>query len=373
MKIVNSFNPSLYNFSYQNTLKRIRTTDCLIKSPSVDTFTFSGTAKKNKKVSQTEDIIESSSTSRASLSSEKAVNQQERGSVGLSQKIYDESDYAFGLLKYSLGKIFNVHVIDIDSHDATNKINNAINSANENKPIVMITARRKSAKSIAEKMGTLKIKGRKAVKEEMSDLIGARIILSGNTTEAGDYVIDKLSDAVKKNHLKIIKIKNHGQEDSKYNYASSRKIDKLVETARKNGEPLCTYSDSPRDSGYLALHIITGEIADGFRAEIQIMGLDVSRFKEIEDLCYKCRAGKKVPKKYKEIEEIFKEASKNKTFAADFLEYTKRAYAYEREKPVVKDKACNSFLKIPEDLNIPENLDFNKILHSMSMADIEDV
>ena len=45
----------------------------------------------------------------------------------------------------------------------------------------------------------------------------------------------------------------------------------------------------------------------------------------------------------------------------EFIEYTKRAYAYERLKPLMPDKAEAEYLRIPSDLNIPKELDFNNL------------
>ncbi len=324
---------------------------------SADTISFEGKTE-NKKANQ----------SNETSSSKKEVNHSYRPSLNNAQKIYDESEYAYGQLKYILSQTFGMHVIDSDSADFKKRADIALDS-NRAKPVVMITARRKSPASIAEKMSTQKIRSTACAKRDLNDLIGARIIVSGTSTEEGNYVLDKLTDAVKKGRIKIEKVKNHGQPDSKLRYATKAKLDKIVTTSRKSGVPLCQYIDQPRDTGYLAIHLITDEIADGYNAEIQIMGLDVERFKEIEDLCYKCRAGKKVPKKYEAIENLFKSYKNDKKMWEDYSEYTKRAYAYERLKANHKKDENLEFLSIPKDLNIPKELDFNNIAFIKKKAD----
>lgn len=301
---------------------------------------------------------------------DKKVVQSERSNMKLAQDIYLETEYPMKMLKFILGDIFDTNVIDVDEYSSEEQINRTFNN-NRNEPVVVITARRKRPDSISEKMSSYHIKSKSAAKSEVKDLIGARIMVSGTSTKEGGYVVDKLIDAVKKKRIKIEKIKNHGQENKSLSYASSAKLNKLLDAARKNGSPMCTYVDEPRDSGYIALHIITGEIADGYSAEIQVIGVDVDSFKELEDICYKCAAGKNLPKKYESLKEIFKPLKSNKKMMAEFLEYTKRAYAYERKKPIHNKHDYKERLPIPEDLNIPSELDFNNLQILKSKIDSE--
>lgn len=310
-----------------------------------------------------------------SSSDEKKINHSDRGSLGVTQSVYDEGEYAYGHFKYVLSYIFDTKVIDLDAEDYEKQALRSLDN-NREKPVVMITARRKSPASIAEKMGSKTIRKKHCIKDKMNDLIGARIVVSGTSSKEGDYVLDKISEAVKKGRLSITEVKVHGQEDPKLKYATGTKINKLVNTARKYNQGKdkgqCTYIDKPRDSGYLAIHLITGDIGDGYKAEIQIMGLDVENFKEIEDLCYKCHAGKNVDKKYKEIADLFKPYRENTNLMANFLEYTKRAYAYERLKPVHNKDEYKERLHIPKDLIIPPELDFNNIEKLKLKADREE-
>lgn len=325
---------------------------------SFDTVTFSGRPKAN-----------------ISSSDSKKINHSDRGSLGVAQSVYDEAEYAYGHLKYVLSYIFDTKVIDNDSPDFERQVIRSLDN-NKDKPVVMITSRRKSPASIAEKMGSKTIRKKHCIKDKMNDLIGARIVLSGTSPKEGDYVLDKISDAVKRGRLSITEVKVHSQEDPKLKYATKTKMNKLVSTARKYNQGKdrgnCTFIDQPRDSGYLAIHLITGDIGDGYNAEIQIIGLDVENFKEIEDLCYKCHAGKNVDKKYKAIADLFKPYKNNESFMADFLEYTKRAYAYERLKPIHNKDEYKDRLHIPKDLNIPQELDFNNIENLKRLADREE-
>lgn len=294
-----------------------------------------------------------------SKSDKKKIDQSDRVPLKNAQGLYLDSDYAFAQLKFILNNTFGENLIDIDSPNAQTRIERAM-FENKDKPIVCVTGRRKSPESIVEKMASKHLRSKKDAKEDLHDLIGARVVVSGTSTREGDYVIEKLTDAVKKGRIKLDEVKLHGQDNPKLNYATKAKLNKLVETARKNGSPMCKYTDEPRDTGYLALHINTGEIADGYKAEIQIMGVDISEFKEVEDLVYKIRSKKNVPAKYEPIKNLFA-SLKTQQAQERYNEYTKRAYAYERLKPIHEKDDYADYLPAPDDLGIPPELDFNNI------------
>lgn len=295
-----------------------------------------------------------------SKTASKKIDKTSRPNHKVANKVYEESEEAFDQFRYTLNQLFNMPVIELGGVNYEERINIAIEE-NQNNPIVMILARRKTPNSIAEKMSSLKIKSAQEARERMRDIIGARIVLSGNSQKEGDYVISKIIEAIKANKLKIKEIKVHSQDDPKLQYVSNRKINSLLTTCNKKNEEII-YKNQPRDSGYLAVHLITGELQNGYKAEIQIMGLEVAKFKEIEDLCYKCHSGKLLHKKYKSLQKDFSPLAKNNKIMAQFLEYTKRAYANERLKTTHKKGMYEEFLSIPPDLNlIPKNLDFNEI------------
>lgn len=345
----NSFSTNLLNGNFSN----------LAPLP-FDTVSF-GEARKRPNLRPVPEDVPVAKVKRSS-SGEKRIDHSERTSLNLTQRIYDESEYAFKKLKLILSDAFpGIKVVDLDNENARGIMSREL-ADNQNKPVILITARRKHPASISEKMAQSHLRSKKAAKERINDLIGARIIVSGNSTKEGEYVLDRLTDAVKKGRFRIKHVKNHLQEDDRLNYVGRKRLDKFVADNRRiNGISSCKYTDEPRDSGYLAIHIITDEIEDGFNAEIQIMGYDVERFKELEDICYKCHAKKGVLKKYKPLEEIFKPVQQDPRLQREFLEYTKRAYAYERLKPLTSDKTESEYLKIPSDLNIPKELDFNNL------------
>lgn len=308
-------------------------------------------------------------TSNVSKTSSKKMDYANRPNLAAATKVYQDSEYDFDQFKYTLGQIFDAPVIEMGAIDYKGKINRAIDER-QNKPIIMIETRRKTPTSIAEKMASLKLNSADEAKNEMHDIIGARIILSSPSKKDGDQVLETLTNAVKKGKIKILEIKNHSQENPELHYASRGKLGKLLTACRKK-TPMCSYKDEPRDSGYLAIHLITDKLSNGYKAEIQIMGLEVAKFKEVEDLCYKCHSGKALHSKYKSLQKEF-EPLKDKNTMEEYLEYTKRAYARERLKTEHKKGSLEEFLPIPKDLKkIPKNLDFNTIANKKRILDLK--
>ena len=215
----------------------------------------------------------------------------------------------------------------------------------------------------------------------MTDIVGARIIMADTSKEAVDSVINKLTEAVKNNDLKILEIENYRPDPEldggdnvikSYDYASAKSLrelklacdDKLGMSIRKVDE------DVP--SGYMAIHMLV-QLPNGFIGEIQILGEEVERLKDIEDICFKFKNGKKVkniPAKVKNM--LAPLNNKNdEILRKEYNIYTRQAYIYQRElelnNPYGRKKRNNEFLRIPDYL--PSNLDFNNLYTNMKRSD----
>ena len=147
----------------------------------------------------------------------------------------------------------------------------------------------------------------KGIKFYAQDIVGARIIMNEAEPQYAGEVIEALKNAVLDGKLKITSIENNVPDESKlpkgktvsdYAYASDQQLKALAKVA---GAKLDTKKSV---SGYIAIHInldLTdpifgkyGEDYDGFGGEIQIIGKNVEYLKELEDLCYKLKSGKKL-------------------------------------------------------------------------------
>lgn len=248
------------------------------------------------------------------------------------------------------------------------------NKGSGSKPIYAIKYRTKTPASIIEKSKDEKLNNFNEVKENLHDIVGARIVMSDASVEKVDEVIDRITKAVEENKIKILQIENYRPEPEldindnpikKFDYASAGALKRLRDACNEKG---CNVEKNDRDksSGYMAIHLSV-QLPNGYIGEIQIMGGDVEDLKEVEDLCYKVKAGKSINKKYDKMVKIMTPL-KNKDdliLQKAYQEYTRRAYLYQREKEPLKNNrkaGTPTFLPIPEDLNyIPKKLDFNNL------------
>lgn len=214
------------------------------------------------------------------------------------------------------------------------------------------------------------------IKYYANDIVGSRIILEDSNPRYIELVFEGLQRAVKDGLLKITSIENNipdennlpeGTDISDYQYATDKQ---LKDFARNTNAELIT---NVTKTGYISLHVnvdLSDEIFkscydgifNGYTGEIQILGRDVERLKNIEDLCYKLKDNKSV---YKRVYEPFQKhfVPLYREHAADFDEYTYRLYLAQRANS--KKKKSTTFpppsaLGFTEE-QIPPQLDFNRL------------
>ena len=212
------------------------------------------------------------------------------------------------------------------------------------------------------------------IKHYANDIVGSRIILEDSNPRYITLVLDALKNAVNDGLLKITSIENNipdarklpqGATIDDYSYASN---EQLEEFAQATGAELDT---NITKTGYIAIHInvdLSDEmfkaysgVFNGFSGEIQIMGRDVERLKDVEDLCYKLKDNKNA---YKSVYEPFKKHFKPlyDLHKDDFDEYTYRLYLAQR----ANSKKKRTSFPTPAELGfteaqIPPQLDFNRL------------
>ena len=244
------------------------------------------------------------------------------------------------------------------------------------RPIDIIRYRTKSAKSIREKAGARKLYNTKEIKENLTDIIGARIVMADANIKSVNEVMDRLTNAVNKDHLKVLEIENYrpdpllddeGNVKKVYDYASPRALGNLRDACLNKGIDIHK-RDEDIPSGYMAIHML-GPLPNGFTGEIQLMGKDVEALKEVEDTCYKVKNGKHLEKQYAPVEKMLKPlANKEDTILRKgYMDYTRQAYLAQRAKEPRRSKQKDyTFMHIPESLDyIPPQLDFNNIYAEM--------
>lgn len=229
---------------------------------------------------------------------------------------------------------------------------------------------KKSKNSLREKFVSRQIRSAEEAKDEIRDIIRGRIILDTPLNEDGaNCICNALKKAVNEKKIKIVNIKSYYEMDKKYTqgydlayipFKSLLKLDDAV--TEKYGESVFR-SGTPRENGYNAVHIIF-ELTNGYYAELQIMGKNVEKVKEMEDIIYKIKGNKSVPEKYREVLEAYNKFVKGKSAREKELnEYTRRVYNAERLKELGKyeNTEQKEFLPLPANSKLPRIFDFNNL------------
>ena len=173
---------------------------------------------------------------------------------------------------------------------------------------------------------------------------------------------------VKAGKLNVVEVENY-RLSPKDSYVAQSTLDDFEDTCQSVGQYPSVQS-KPRESGYTAVHV-TLDLGNGILAELQIMGRDMERVKELEDFIYKKSCNKKLPKKYRKIEKMLDNVlgptnkMENLTgFQKETLQhYTRDCYVYAREMPVRerrrRESSKNFFYPIP--YSLPQELSFENL------------
>lgn len=212
------------------------------------------------------------------------------------------------------------------------------------------------------------------IKHYANDIVGARILMNDSSPSQTGKVLKALEQAVNDDALKITSIEcsepdpkrlPKGRTLKDYIYAFPRQLNSLAKAA---GAELIRKKSK---SGYLAIHINIDlsnsnfpKETNGFTGEIQIIGVDVEKLKNIEDLCYKLKDNKhSINSKYKDFVEYFSKYYINadeKTKKA-FDDYTYDLYLYQRDIPAGQrgNSRFPSIKTLGYEGRIPKELDYN--------------
>lgn len=284
-------------------------------------------------------------------------------SDGINKKtallIYNEANQAYKYLDRQLDRILS------------DLVRPEQGTGSKTKPIKEIRKRIKDPDSICEKSATRKLTNYDEVKSEMTDIVGARIVMADSSREAVDKVIERFTDAVNNNRIKIIEIENYRPEPEmddygvvtkSYDYSSALALKNLKKACDNKNDTSIKKSDEDQPSGYMAIHLLV-QLPNGFTGEIQIIGPEVERLKDVEDMCFKVKNGKHLKPKYASVEKQLKPIGnkEDEILRKEYGKYTRRAYKYQRDMELnpPKNKKNKDFLHIPDYL--PSSLDFNNI------------
>ena len=223
------------------------------------------------------------------------------------------------------------------------------------------------------------------IKNGLTDIVGARIVLKTADPKKNADIIKALIDQIKCSALKVKKIDlmiAEGTNATNYPYFEWNDLKKLESEINKikerNGENPISIKPVHTKTGYTGLHIDVDLTSDnkfmpkyaGYSGEIQILGSNVAEFKELEDLCYKVYQDKDIKGgdvAYLPFQEQLKKQIKDKSTKEAWINYTKEAYIIQVQKDTdlakgIETKSKNKFPSIADcsmQGKIPSSLDFN--------------
>lgn len=282
---------------------------------------------------------------------------------------------------------------------------------NHHGAIMNISTRVKSANSIREKVaGELEYaitenkskifnpQNPEEIKRTLGDIIGARITLRKSDSSETSKIIDSLIREVEAGRLRITKIENYEPEncEDSVKYFKRADLERLLDAANKNrkpGQSEVELAYTPKISGYMALHIDVDLSDDnlptkynGYTGEIQIVGRDVERLKEVEDFLYKLKQGKTIKGGHSAYSAFYNywtkyaQSEEYPNLDEEILKYTARAYMYQRKKEPIhlkdyKDKRVRYQNNLPTIAQcsmqgkVPPQLDFNVLARIKKLSD----
>lgn len=279
------------------------------------------------------------------------------------------------------------------------------NEENRNLPIHHIDFRTKTPESIREKTAsklgnsilydvknTFNPNNAKEIKRNINDLIGARIVLDNFTKKDTTKIIERLSKACQKGDLKIVSIESYEPDgpDKNLKYFSDNDLKTLKKAANSNkpaGGESVKLIKSSKKTGYVGVHINVDlsnpdkyvSNKDNYLGEIQIIGYDVAKLKEVEDACYKLKSNKDLKRRnvaYAPFTKYFLKYLNDKPETKDYFEeYTRKAYILQRKKEPVRKNYQKDNTNLPTikdcgmEGKIPPELDFNKLYKLKSICD----
>lgn len=282
-----------------------------------------------------------------------------------------------------------------------------------NNPILSISTRLKSEKSIKEKTGSYKLNNAQEIEEFMNDLLGSKITLqNSNPIVVDNTILARLIPQIKSRTAEILEIENKRPiaakslpeyEANKYDYGSVKMMEKLatiqnqVWKAGGSKQKVKTeLTDDFQKANYCATHyIIRLPGKKPVKFELQIIGKNMNIGKHVDDPVYKKLNGKQPAFESKEFDKLFEPFTNPKFFEAEpnaeeivknarekLNKYRAEVLLFQRTKadmPYSKKKSQEIFLPIsyqlfPNDIEIKYGIsstdfDYNNLYKIIQRAE----
>ena len=170
------------------------------------------------------------------------------------------------------------------------------------------------------------------------DGLAGRLVLTDTSKKGMSEFTNILAEAIKRNKLKIISIRNYQHEDGAA-YLSDEMIDTLVKATKERGKgfnrPIKIFDreSSIQPMGYTSLHINVWMEGVGL-TELQVRGSLIDKLAETLHIFYDTRSGKELFYKYQSNPDIVKISNQIKAMTEEetesYLAYAKSYYSYVR-------------------------------------------
>ncbi len=187
-----------------------------------------------------------------------------------------------------------------------------------------------------------------------NDIISGRIILDNGTKQEGNRVLTRLKNAIKEGRIEVTEIGLFGVNPNT-DYADNQKVNGILEEMNSLGKP-CQKITNRKANGYHSI-IAKVKLEDGFTGTLEIMGKEVSKLKDVEDILHSFKKGIPADKKYDELKAEYKKLSDNEI--QQLRQYTKQAYISARADEIFA-RTSDKFVLLT-DSNLPAMFDFNNI------------
>ncbi len=187
-----------------------------------------------------------------------------------------------------------------------------------------------------------------------NNLISARIILDNGTQAQGNRALMRLQKAIRDEKIIVTEISQFGANENT-DYASNTRLNSILVESNKAGYG-CLKLTNRKANGY---HSVVAKIRleDGFTGTLEIMGKEVAKLKDVEEILHSMEKGLPVDKKYDSLRKEFENLTPEQHSA--LKNYTRAAYIAARADEMFGDQS-EGFVPITE-YNLPDCFDFNNI------------
>lgn len=187
-----------------------------------------------------------------------------------------------------------------------------------------------------------------------NDIISGRIILDNGTKQEGNRVLTRLKNAIKEGRIEVTEIGLFGV-NTNTDYADNKKVNGILEEMNTLGKP-CQKITNRKANGYHSI-IAKVKLEDGFTGTLEIMGKEVSKLKDVEDILHSFKKGIPVDKKYDKLKAEYIKLSDDEK--QQLRKYTKQAYISARADEIF-GRTSDKFVPLTES-NLPAMFDYNNI------------